>query len=114
VLISPQGDKLNYVLRMSFPNASNNKVDYESLLHGMRMTKAYGATRLRIFSNSNLMVQQVMNRCNALLSQRLYCSYSQGFQYVEHYDYFYTWYEQKEISKFLASIDTTTHTCFGH
>jgi hypothetical protein len=27
VLISPQGDKLKYVLRMSFPQASNNEAD---------------------------------------------------------------------------------------
>jgi ribonuclease HI len=34
VLISPQGDKLKYVLRMSFPHASNNEAGYEALLHG--------------------------------------------------------------------------------
>jgi hypothetical protein len=34
VLISPQGDKLKYVLRMSFPQASNNEAEYEALLHG--------------------------------------------------------------------------------
>jgi hypothetical protein len=43
VLISPQGDKLKYVLRMSFPQASNNKAEYEALLHGMKMAKACGA-----------------------------------------------------------------------
>jgi ribonuclease HI len=35
VLISPQEDKLKYVLRMSFSQASNNKAEYEVLLHGM-------------------------------------------------------------------------------
>jgi ribonuclease HI len=39
VLISPQGDKLKYVLRMSFPQASNNEAEYEALLHGMKMEK---------------------------------------------------------------------------
>jgi hypothetical protein len=29
VLISPQGDKLKYMLRMSFPQASNNEAEYE-------------------------------------------------------------------------------------
>jgi ribonuclease HI len=66
VLISPQGDKLKYVLRMSFPHASNNEAEYEALLHGMRMAKAYGTTRLKIFGDSNLVVQQVMNRCDAI------------------------------------------------
>jgi ribonuclease HI len=66
VLISPQGDKLKYLLRMSFPQASNNKAEYEAALHGMKMAKAYGATRLKIFGDSNLVVQQVMNHCDAV------------------------------------------------
>jgi ribonuclease HI len=66
VLLSPQGDKLKYVLRMSFPQASNNEGEYEALLHGMKMAKACGATRLKIFGDSNLVVQQVMNKCDAI------------------------------------------------
>jgi ribonuclease HI len=66
VLISPQGDKLKYVLRMSFPQPSNNEAECEALLHGMKMAKACGATRLEIFGDSNLVVQQVMNKCDAI------------------------------------------------
>jgi ribonuclease HI len=66
VLISPQGDKLKYVLRISFSQASNNEAEYEALLHGMKMAKACGATRLKIFRDSNLVVQQVMNKCDAI------------------------------------------------
>jgi ribonuclease HI len=66
VLISPQGDKLKYVLRMSFPQASNNEAEYKALLHGMKMAKACRATRLKIFEDSNLVVQQVMNKCDAI------------------------------------------------
>jgi ribonuclease HI len=43
-LISLQGGKLKYVLMMSFPQASNNEAEYEAMLHGMKMAKAYGAT----------------------------------------------------------------------
>jgi hypothetical protein len=51
---------------MSFSQASNNEAEYEALLHGMKMAKACGATRLKIFGDSNLVVQQVMNRCDAI------------------------------------------------
>jgi hypothetical protein len=51
---------------MSFPQASNNEAEYEALLHGMKMAKACGATRLKIFGDSNLIVQQVMNKCDAI------------------------------------------------
>jgi ribonuclease HI len=52
--MSPQGDKMRYVLRMRFANPSNNEVEYEAVLHGMRMTKACGATRIKIHRDSNL------------------------------------------------------------
>ena len=66
ILTSPQGDKMKYVLRMTFLNASNNEAKYEALLHGMRMAKACGATRLRIFGDSQLVAQQVMNKCDTV------------------------------------------------
>jgi hypothetical protein len=42
------------------------------------MAKACGATQLKIFGNSNLVVQQVMNRCdvvsdNMIAYKNLYC-----------------------------------------
>jgi ribonuclease HI len=65
VLVSPQGDKMRYVLRMRFMNPSNNEVEYEAVLHGMRMAKAYGATRIKIHGDLNLIAQQVMKECDA-------------------------------------------------
>jgi ribonuclease HI len=81
VLISPQGDKLKYVLRISFPQASNNEAEYEALLHGMKMAKACGATRLRIFGDSNLVVQQVMNRWDTVSDNMT--SYQNLYYYLE-------------------------------
>jgi hypothetical protein len=51
---------------MIFPQASNNEAKYEALLHGMKMAKACGETRLNIFGDSNLVVQQVLNKCDAI------------------------------------------------
>jgi ribonuclease HI len=81
VLISPQGDKLKYVLRMSFPKASNNEAKYEALLHGMKMAKACRATRLKIFGDSNLVVQQVMNKCDATSNNMT--AYKNLYYYLE-------------------------------
>jgi ribonuclease HI len=60
-----RGDKMRYVLRMRFTNPSNNEADYEAILHGMRMAKACGATRIKIHGDSNLIAQQVMKECDA-------------------------------------------------
>src|ERR1041384_5627367 len=66
VLISPKGTKLKYVLQINFSHASNNEAEYEALLHGMRMAKTSGTTRLIIYGDSNLVVQQAMRNCDAL------------------------------------------------
>jgi ribonuclease HI len=81
ILISPHGDKLKYVLRMSFPQASNNEAEYEALLHGMKMAKACGATRLKIFGDSNLVIQQVMNRCDTINDNMI--AYKNLYHYLE-------------------------------
>jgi ribonuclease HI len=60
---------------------SNNKAKYEALLHGMRMAKACGATRLNIFGNLNLVVQQVMNRSDAISDHMI--AYRNLYYYLE-------------------------------
>ena len=56
---------MRYVIRMRFSNPSNNEAEYEAVLHGMRMAKACGATRIKIHGDSNLIAQQVMKECDA-------------------------------------------------
>jgi hypothetical protein len=50
---------------MCFADPSNNEAKYEAVLHGMRMAKACGATRIKIHGHSNLIAQQVMKECDA-------------------------------------------------
>jgi hypothetical protein len=66
---------------MSFPQASNNEAEYEALLHGIKMAKAYGATCLKIFRDSNLVVQQVMNRCDTINDNMM--AYKNLYHYLE-------------------------------
>ena len=51
---------------MGFKLPSNNVAKYEALLHGMRMAKALGCTRLMIYGDSKLVVEQTMNACDSL------------------------------------------------
>ena len=43
VLISPDGSRLRYAIRLHF-SASNNAVEYKALIHGLRITIELGAT----------------------------------------------------------------------
>jgi ribonuclease HI len=47
----------------------------------MKMAKAYRATRLKIFGDSNLVVQQVMNRCDAITDNMT--AYRNLYYYLE-------------------------------
>ena len=71
VLVSPKGTKLRYVLQINFSNASNKEAEYEALLHGMRMAKTCGATRLSIYDDSNLVIKQAMQDCNAVANNMM-------------------------------------------
>ena len=47
VLISPKGEILKYVVRLQF-SATNNEVEYEALLIGLSLAKAFEAKNLII------------------------------------------------------------------
>ena len=66
---------------MNFSLPTNNEAEYEALLHGMRMAKACGATRLDIYGDSNLVVQQSMNLCDAISDNMI--AYRQMYQSME-------------------------------
>ena len=66
ILISPKGDKLRYILQMYLKRPTNNEAEYEALLHGMWMAKNCSATHLKIYEDSNLVVQQTMKECDAV------------------------------------------------
>ena len=65
VLTSPKGDKLKYALQLTFLPCTNNVAEYEALLHGMRVAKEMGVSRLRCFGDSDLVASQVMGTCDA-------------------------------------------------
>ncbi|XP_019194065.1 PREDICTED: uncharacterized protein LOC109188017 [Ipomoea nil] len=64
VLISPEGFRLYYALSYLFPT-SNNGPEYEAVLNGLQLAKALGVERLRIKTNSRLVVGQISGTCEA-------------------------------------------------
>ena len=51
ILISLEGGKFQYAVRLHFP-VSNNVVEYEALINGLRIAIDIGATRLYVYSDS--------------------------------------------------------------
>ena len=59
VLISPDGSRLRYVICLHFLS-SNNAMEYEALINGLRVAIELGATWLYVSGDSELVVDQVM------------------------------------------------------
>ncbi|XP_073119647.1 uncharacterized protein [Henckelia pumila] len=57
-LISPRGDEIILAVRLDF-RASNNEAEYEVVLIGLRAAKQAGAARVHLYSDSQLVDQQV-------------------------------------------------------
>jgi ribonuclease HI len=58
LFVSPNKDKLGYVLRILFP-ASNNMAEYEACLHGIRLAVELGVKRLYIHGDFALVINQL-------------------------------------------------------
>jgi ribonuclease HI len=58
LLIYPTGKQLKYVLHI-FWKVSNNKAEYEALLHRLRLVASLGIKRLLVYSDSAVVINQV-------------------------------------------------------
>ncbi|XP_019181978.1 PREDICTED: uncharacterized protein LOC109177132 [Ipomoea nil] len=62
MLITPEGFRLYYALSYLFPT-SNNEAEYEAVVNGLRLAKALGVKRLRIKTDSRLVVGHIFGTC---------------------------------------------------
>ena len=58
MLVSPRGDKYYAAFHFSFA-CTNNTAEYEGLIQGLEWARMRGVKRLRVFGNSELIVNQV-------------------------------------------------------
>jgi hypothetical protein len=73
LVTSPKEESFKCVLQMHFP-ASNNVVEYEALLHGLRITMALSIRRLKVLRDSMLIINQANKEWSCLDEKMLlYC-----------------------------------------
>jgi ribonuclease HI len=58
LFISPQGERLKYVLQIHY-KASNNSAEYEALINGLRIAVSLGIKQLLAFGDSKVVIEQV-------------------------------------------------------
>ncbi|WKA09087.1 hypothetical protein VitviT2T_026765 [Vitis vinifera] len=64
LLQSPTGEHLEQAIRLGF-SASNNEVEYEAILSGLDLALALSVSKLRIYSDSQLVVKHVQEEYEA-------------------------------------------------
>ncbi|KAL0427869.1 UNVERIFIED_CONTAM: hypothetical protein Slati_2961700 [Sesamum latifolium] len=64
VLESHEGEKLEYAIKLEF-SASNNEAEYEALLAGGELALAVGAKKIIVYSDSQLVVNQIQGSYEA-------------------------------------------------
>ena len=58
MLLSPEGDTVECIVRLNFP-ATNNESEYEALIAGLDLAKAVGAARVVIYCDSQVITNQI-------------------------------------------------------
>ena len=64
VITTPDGEMLKYGVQLKF-SATNNEVEYEGILTGLRLGKALGAKNLLIQNDSKLLIGQIIEEYEA-------------------------------------------------
>ena len=64
ILFSPEKDVPKYGVQLQFP-VTNNEVEYEAVLMGLRVAKALGVRNLKLNSDSKLVTGQMNNEYEA-------------------------------------------------
>ncbi|KAK0571734.1 hypothetical protein LWI29_020768 [Acer saccharum] len=64
VLTTPEGDSIECALRFDF-KATNNQAEYEALIAGLKISTVLGADEVEIFSDSQVVVNQVLDEYQA-------------------------------------------------
>ena len=64
LLQSPTGEQLEQAIRLGFPS-SNNEAEYETILSGLDLALTLSVFKLRVYSDSQLVVRHVQEECGA-------------------------------------------------
>ncbi|VFQ92735.1 unnamed protein product [Cuscuta campestris] len=64
VLITPEKFRIYYAIRFQF-RVSNNEAEYEALINGLKILSKMGVSRVRVYSDSRLVVGQITGEFEA-------------------------------------------------
>lgn len=84
ILISPEDFKVQLAISFKF-TVTNNKVEYEALLAGLRLARHLNVSRIKIFCDSYLVVKQVLDEYKAA-NERMSKYMKEALQLLKAFD----------------------------
>jgi ribonuclease HI len=84
LFISPQGDRLKYVLQIHY-KASNNGTEYEALIHGLRIAVSLGIKRPITYGDSKVVIDQV-NKAYDIKKDSMNTYYAEVRKLEDHFE----------------------------
>jgi ribonuclease HI len=118
LFISPLGKHVRYVLRLHFP-ASNNVVEYEALVNGLRIVVGLGVRRLDTRGDSQLVIDQVMKNSHCRdKKMEAYCDEVRRLEDKFHrleLNHVARWYNEttNELAKIASGRTTVSPNVFS-
>jgi ribonuclease HI len=101
VFILPLGVRMEYMIWLHFP-VSNNAVDYEAQLNGLKIALEIGVQHLEIRGDSEIIVNQVMKEVNCInLKMVAYCKAVRELE-----DKFHGLEHKHVLQKYNEAVDT--------
>ena len=64
VITTPEGEVLKYEVQLKFP-ATNNETEYEGILTGLRLGRAFGVKHLLVQNDSKLVIGKIKGEYEA-------------------------------------------------
>ena len=81
LFVSPSKEQLRYVLRIYFPT-SNNAVEYEACLHGLRIAVELNVKHLYVYGDSALVINQLNKDWDTTSKRLMHTGKFYGIEYT--------------------------------
>jgi ribonuclease HI len=105
LVTSPKGESFKYVLQIPFPT-SNNAVEYEALLHGLRITILLDIRWLKVLVDSLLVINQASKEWSCL-DEKMMMYYQELHKLENNFDdleYLHILQGRNEVADELAKL----------
>ncbi|XP_072076515.1 uncharacterized protein [Arachis hypogaea] len=111
ILVNKEGTQIEVFLKFEFPT-SNNQAKYEALIAGLKLAKEMGATKVVIFSDSQIVTSQINGEYQAKdLNMKRYLE--KTLEHLQQFNDTEVWHITRELNSRAESLSKLASTKLG-